>query len=84
MAVVYIIQLDLHEIPFEFIVAWEHIIKSFNIAMIREAEISYSAGFTLLKKEIENAAVEESLVKGTYTASKAHNVQQVIVDIIGL
>ena len=78
-----VVQLDLYEIPFQFVVSGKEIIENFDVAVIRETEIADAPRFTFFQKEVEHAVIQIAAVQG-FHAAHADTVQQQIIDIIHL
>lgn len=82
-----IVELNLHEIPFEFIVSGEQIIKHFNIAVVRKTEIAYASGLALLKQIVEHTVFHIPVLKAFHSFSgvaHAYAVKEQVIDIVDL
>ncbi len=58
MSPVHVVQLDLYEVPFQFVVAGEQVVKDFDVSMIGESEVADASGFTLFQQEVQHAVVQ--------------------------
>ena len=79
-----IVELNLNEVPFIFIVARQQIVEHTDIAVIGESEIANASRLALLNEEIENTILDVAILKLLHAASHAHSVKQHIVDVIHL
>ena len=84
VAVIDIIQLNLHEIPMKFVVARQQVVESLDVAVIGEAEVADAPCFALLHQKIEQIVVDEALHEGGKPLADAYDVQQIVVDVVGL
>ena len=51
MPPVHVVQLDLYEVPFQFVVAGEQVVEYFDVSMIGESEVADASGFALFQQE---------------------------------
>ena len=78
-----IIELDLHKVPFYFIVPGKQIVKDFDISMIRKTEITDAPRRTFADQKIEYAIVQIASFHGFHSAH-TDAMKQHIIKIIYL
>ena len=83
MPPVYVVQLDLYEVPFQFVVAGEQVVKDFDVSMIGESEVADASDFALFQQEVQHAVVQIAGTEG-FHAAHADAVQQEVVDVVHL
>ena len=77
--------LNLHKVPFVFVVVCEQIVEHRHIAVIGETEVAYSACLTLGEQEVEHAVVDIPFAQHLHAVvAHTHGVEQIIVDVIRL
>ena len=84
MPVVHIVQLDLHEIPFELIVSGEQVIEHFHISVVGKAQMPDTSRFPFFKQKVEQSVIEKTLHQKGHTTPNTHDMEQVIIEVIGL
>ena len=51
------VQLDLYEVPFQFVVAGEQVVKDFDVSMIGESEVADASGFALFQQDVQHLSL---------------------------
>ena len=78
-----VIELDLHEIPFDLIVPRKQVIEDLDIAVIRESQVSDTSRFAFGNEKIEHPVIEIASFQRLHTAH-TDAVKQQVVEIIDL
>ena len=76
------VHLDLHEVPFVFVLTVQQPVKVAHVAMIRETQVLDASCLTFLEQEFQHAVVQETPFQCLHATANA--VQQVVVDVIHL
>ena len=85
MLPVEIVELNLHEIPFVFVVLRQKIVEHGDIAVIGEAEVTDASRLALLKQIVEHAVVDITATERLHAVvAHADSVEKKIVYVVDL
>lgn len=64
--------------------ARQQIVEGAYVAVIRESEVADASGFSLFQQEVDEIVLEEALHQCGESFAHAYDVEQVVVDVVGL
>ena len=83
MSPVYVVQLNLHEIPVVFVVVVDEPVEDLHVSVIGEAEVANAACLALADEEVKQSVVDEARAEVVHAAT-TNGVHQVVVDVVHL
>ena len=83
MSPVYVVQLNLHEIPVVFVVVVDEPVEDLHVSVIGETEVANAACLALADEEVKQSVVDEARAEVVHAAT-TDGVHQVVVDVVHL